>query len=193
MSDIHEFHAVFSVLSAPGSEIRYGDLARRFRSRATRLDRNALKTMLADLVRRRALVVFWRGRAEWYGAGPEAREVLTTAPSSDTGVIRYRADRVRKVLAVVLGAGRDDRRVDLIEAVRDLARGSATGLITLAALKRFTGLSRSTLHAQVKAAVASSSLLLHPIAASHQEKREDLEEGIRTPGGQNLYYVECTR
>lgn len=189
MSDIHEFHAVFSVLCAPGGEIRYGELARKFRNRVIRLGGDALKTLLSDLVRRRALTVFRRGKADWYGVGPEAREVLTTAPPPDAGTIRYRADQVRKVLAFVPGSG-PDRRLDLIEAVRDLARGSATGLVSMAALKRFTGLSRSTLHTQVKAAVASGSLLLHPIAARHQETREDLEDGIRTPGGQNLFYVE---
>ncbi len=78
----------------------------------------------------------------------------------------------------------------VVDAVSELAIDTATGLVSLAELRRATGLSRSVLHATVKTAVAEGLLLLHPIASRHQAPADDQDDGIRTPSGQNLFYVE---
>jgi len=192
MSNHHEFHALFNVICSPREGIKFGDLSRTFRNRAVRIEGAALKSVLAGLVDRGALVVVKRGRAHWYSPGPAAREVLSSVLPPHSKSIHYRADRVHTFLDFLFDSS-SHLRADLVEAVKKLAVHSATGLVSLADLKRFTGLSRSRMHVAVKEHVSTGGLLLHPIAARHQATREEMEDGIKTPGGQNLFYVEVVQ
>jgi hypothetical protein len=207
MYDAHRFHAVFLVLAAGPDGIRYGDLARGFRSRAVRLPAIRLRAMLADLVNRGVLTVRGDGRTVRYGPAAQAGALLGEVSVASLVDLRYRADQVARVIRAlregrepagedvatrmaVTGKADTDPGADLVSAVRALAQETATGLVSLAVLKRRTGLDRESLHEAVKRHMVAGELLLHPIAACHQEAAAEMAEGIRTPAGQNLFYVE---
>jgi len=193
MGEFLRFHAVFHAFLAGEDGMRYGELARKFRRRDFRTTPGKLRSMLADLVDGGALAVQEEGRTRRYWLGPAGREFLRRAGGRPPAGVRYEAAQVVALLAFLAGdtsADQPQPPVDLPAAVRSLARNTATGLVSLADLRRHTGLSRERMHTEVKERVAAGELLLHPIAARHQATSREMEDGIRTPGGQNLFYVE---
>lgn len=190
---LHRFHAVFCVAAAGPDGITRGGLARRFRARAVRLERDGLTALLEVLVGEGALEREKVGRAEHYRTGPQARALLSACSGlrPECGGLRYSASEVAAVLAFAGDASAGESAdASITAAVRALAPDTATGLVTMAALRRLTGLDREALHTAVRAALEAGELLLHPIAARHQASVDEMADGIRTPSGQVLYYVE---
>jgi hypothetical protein len=193
MGEFLRFHAVFHAFLGGEDGIRYGELARKFRRRELRIAPSDLRTMLADLVDAGALAVQEEGRTRRYWLGPAGREFLRRAGGPPPAGLRYDAKHVVSLLAFLADVPEAEQSLqplDLQAAVRSLAEKTATGLVSLADLRRHTGLSRERVHEAVKQRVAAGELLLHPIAARHQATSKEMEDGIRTPGGQNLFYVE---
>jgi hypothetical protein len=187
MNDRHlRFHAVFCVAAAGPGGMARSALTRRFRAKAVRLDRDGLTALLDGLVTEGVLAREKVGRGERYRATDAAGNLLATV-GADLPAVRYAAAEVAAVLAFTRGEPESDSVVD---AVRALAPDTATGLVTLPALRRRTGLAREALHDAVRDAHVAGELLLHPIASRHQATPDEMADAIHTPSGQVLYYVE---
>ncbi|MBN2489248.1 MAG: hypothetical protein JXQ29_00160 [Planctomycetes bacterium] len=196
MHDTHRLHAVLLAVAAGEKGIRRGELARRFRARALGPARRQLRFLLDELVQRRILACEAEGRTARFRPGPAARAFLLAASAGGPAGVRYRAAEVAALLRFLAGstAGAETPAgPDVIAAVRALAARTATGLVSLAELRRRTGLERHAMHAAVRRLAADGVLMLHPIAARHQVSAADTEDSIRTPGGQDLFYVELVQ
>jgi len=144
-------------------------------------------------VRRRILCREPDGRTQRYRPGPEVHSFLGAVRFPSAGGVRYRAEQVAALIRFLVrpeGDATPEARPDLVAAVKTLGAQTATGLVSLAELRRVTGLDRDEMHEVVRHHVAEGVLMLHPIAARHQVSNAEMQDGIRTPGGQNLFYVE---
>ena len=193
MHDAHRFHAVLHAVGAGEKGIRRGELARRFRGRALRLPPAALASLLDELVRRQILRREPDGRTERYRPGPDVHAFLGAVHLPAGSGVRYRAEQVSRLIRFLVPCEQESpaaARPDLVAAVKTLGERTATGLVSLSELRRMTGLGRDEMHEAVRHHVAEGVLMLHPMAARHQVSDAEMQDGIRTPGGQNLFYVE---
>jgi len=193
MGEFLQFHVVFLAFLAGEDGVRYGKLSRKLRRGGNPIVPGDLRAMLADLVDAGALTAQKEGRTTRYWLGPAGREYLRRTGGRPPAGLRYSAKHVFLLLDFLADGGgleESEAPLDLPAVVQSLARQTATGLVSLADLRRHTGLSREHMHAEVKERVAAGELMLHPIAARHLASSEEMEDGIQTPGGQNLFYVE---
>lgn len=194
--DEQTFQVLLHAIAAGPIGLPFGDLSRRVR-RGGMIDVAQLRSLLGALTARGIVTEVPRGRSMWYAAGPRAREVLAVINPPSTDKLRYRADDLRRVWQFMFEGSRslyhEAEAVwpteKVVDTAGDLAQEASSGLVSLADLRRATGLSRAVLHATVKAAVAEGLLILHPLAARRQTPGDE-DDGIRTPGGQNLFYVQ---